>query len=51
VTIFAGYLADDSALGCLVTAYPPATKSRPFIDCFVESLEDMSQVLNLDDKK
>jgi len=51
VTTSAGYRAEDKALGCLVTAYTPATKSRPFLDCLVDSLEDMSRVLRASDEK
>jgi len=40
-----GYRAEQNSLGCIVTAYPPDTKSRPFLDCLLQSIEDMSQVL------
>jgi len=51
VITLAGYRAENESLGCIVTAYSPASKSRPFLDCLVQSLEDMGQVLSSADKK
>jgi len=47
----AGYRAEKETLGCIVTAYSPATQSQPFLDCLVQSFEDISQVLSSADKK